>query len=203
MASISSRATKRAPQQERAEKRVAAMLAAAGEVFAEAGWDAATMTAVAARSGSSIGALYNYFPDKQALAYALLREYSRTVAALFDALIARVPELTPQELAGELLEMMLGFAESHVAYLRLLEAPIRFRRDPGARKAMRVAMGEAFRVKNPQLTEEEAFLAVNVALQIVKGMMVVYGDAGVKDKAAVVAEFRAVLGLYLGRVLRG
>ena len=37
------------------------------------------MTAVAERSGSSIGALYNYFPDKQSIAFTLVSQYSQEV----------------------------------------------------------------------------------------------------------------------------
>ena len=57
-----------APQQERSSRRLASFLDAAAELFAEVGYEATTMTAIAERSGSSIGALYNYFPDKQAVA---------------------------------------------------------------------------------------------------------------------------------------
>jgi len=72
--SISSNPVRVAPQQERSERRLAAFLDAAAELFAEVGYEAATMTAIAERSGSSIGALYNYFPDKQAIALTLLRQ---------------------------------------------------------------------------------------------------------------------------------
>jgi AcrR family transcriptional regulator len=34
------------------------------------------MTAVAERSGSSIGALYNYFPDKLSIAFTPVNQYS-------------------------------------------------------------------------------------------------------------------------------
>ncbi|HEY2466431.1 MAG TPA: helix-turn-helix domain-containing protein, partial [Terracidiphilus sp.] len=69
---ISSNPVRVAPQQERSERRLAAFLDAAAALFAEVGYEAATMTAIAERSGSSIGALYNYFPDKQAVALTLL-----------------------------------------------------------------------------------------------------------------------------------
>lgn len=62
---------RRTPTQQRAKDRVAAILGAAAEEFAEAGFGAATMTAVARRCDMSIGSLYQYFPDKEALLYGI------------------------------------------------------------------------------------------------------------------------------------
>ena len=93
------------------------------------------------------------------------------------------------------------FVQERPAFLKLLASPIRFRRDPAARKASRVAIANAFRAKNPSLSMEQAVLAANVTLQIVRGMMAVYEDAEAKGKVLVVAEFKKVLALYLGSVL--
>ncbi len=52
----------RAPKRQRGRLRVAAILEAGREVFTEKGYDAATMTEIAARSGTAIGSLYPLFP---------------------------------------------------------------------------------------------------------------------------------------------
>src|SRR3954465_1135211 len=65
-------AAARAPSRARGRLRVDALLAAAAEVFAAKGFDAATMTEIAAQSGSSIGSLYQFFRTKEAVAEALL-----------------------------------------------------------------------------------------------------------------------------------
>jgi hypothetical protein len=44
-------------------------------------------------------------------------------------------------------------------------------------------------------------LAANVTLQIVKGLITLYGEAGDKEKDLIVAEFKKALTLYLGTVL--
>jgi AcrR family transcriptional regulator len=72
---------------------MAAMLDAAGAVFAESGFDAATMTAIAERSGSSIGALYQYFPNKLTLARALREQYGEEMALRWSGLIAEAAQL--------------------------------------------------------------------------------------------------------------
>ena len=57
------------------------------------------MTAVAERSGSSIGALYNYFPDKQTIAFTLVSQYSQEVEAHWKPLMEQAEILTHAEFA--------------------------------------------------------------------------------------------------------
>ena len=80
-----------APQQERSSRRLASFLDAAAELFVEVGYEATTMTAIAERSGSSIGALYNYFPDKQAVALTLLGQYAQEMEEQWRPLIEQAP----------------------------------------------------------------------------------------------------------------
>src|ERR1700716_3273141 len=63
------------PIQERGEKRVTDLLGAAEQLFASLGYEATTMNAIASLAGSSIGSLYQFFPNKESLGNALLLEY--------------------------------------------------------------------------------------------------------------------------------
>ena len=191
--------TRREPQQDRATRRVEAFLAAAEMQFAEVGYEAATMTAVAERSGSSIGALYNYFPDKKALAMALLERYVAQVETHWQPVFGRAAKLSNREFAELFLDRFLDFVEEHPAYLQLQGAPIRFKRDPAARRAFRMSLVRALRTKAPAMTEDRALLAANVVMQIMKGMMLLYADADAAGKPVVVSEFKDVLTLYLKR----
>jgi AcrR family transcriptional regulator len=58
----------RTPKQGRSKATVAAIMEAGARILAEQGWAGFNTNAVAARAGVSIGSLYEYFPDKQALA---------------------------------------------------------------------------------------------------------------------------------------
>jgi AcrR family transcriptional regulator len=201
MPSISSNPIRVAPQQERSTRRLAGFLEAAAELFVEVGYEAATMTAVAERSASSIGALYNYFPDKQSIAFTLLNQYSQGMEAHWKPLMEQAEILTHAEFANLFIERITQFVQERPAYLSLLAAPIRFRRDPAARKTSRIAIANAFQAKNPLLSNEQSLLAANVSLQIVRGMMTLYGEADPEGKVLVVTEFKKVLTLYLGSVL--
>jgi AcrR family transcriptional regulator len=199
--STSSNPVRVAPQQDRSARRFAGFLDAAANLFAEAGYESATMTAIAERSGSSIGALYNYFPDKQSVAFTLINQYSQELEAHWRPLMAQVGVLSQAEFADAFIERITEFVQRRPAFLKLLNAPIRFRRDSATRKASRVAIASAFQAKNPLISNEEAMLAANVTLQMVRGMMALYGEADPKGRDQVVTEFKKILTFYLGSVL--
>jgi len=73
------------PQQERSQKRYQAILDAAAEVFAERGVEAATMQEIAERADTSIGSVYRFFADKQALFQAVVDRVAATDRELLEA----------------------------------------------------------------------------------------------------------------------
>ena len=76
---------RRVPVQDRGRRTVARVLDAAAEEFVSAGYDATTTTQIAQRAGVSVGSLYQFFPDKQALLDALA---DRHVAGVDEILVA-------------------------------------------------------------------------------------------------------------------
>jgi AcrR family transcriptional regulator len=199
--SVSSNRVRVEPQQERSTRRLASFLDAAADLFVESGFEATTMTAIAERVGASIGTLYHYFPDKAAIASALVNQYAHEIEEHWQPLIANTSTLTHQDFASQFIECITEFVHRRPAYLALLSAPTRFRRDPSTRRALRIAIANAFRARNPALSEEKSLLMANVALQIVKGMTNLYTQVTPKEKPQVTAEFKNVLTLYLGSVL--
>jgi Tetracyclin repressor-like, C-terminal domain len=110
-------------------------------------------------------------------------------------------KLSTAQFAGLFIDCIIEFAQERPAYLSLHTAPIPFRRDSAARKALRTIVANAFRTKNPSLSPERSLLAANVAVQIVKGMITVFLESDAKTKPLVVGEFRRVLTSYLEEVL--
>ncbi|MBX3246781.1 MAG: TetR family transcriptional regulator [Myxococcales bacterium] len=79
---------RRIPTQARSRRRYEAILDAAAAVFAEVGFDAATTEAIAARADTSIGSLYQFFPNKRALFTGVAERLMARETALFDAVTA-------------------------------------------------------------------------------------------------------------------
>lgn len=71
------------PQQQRSRRRYAAIVDAAAELFATNGFDATTMEAIAATSGSAIGSVYRFFPNKQAVFRAVAAGALELAQAVF------------------------------------------------------------------------------------------------------------------------
>lgn len=70
------------PRQARARATVAAVVTAAAQVLVELGYEATTTARVAERAGVSIGSLYQYFPNKEALVAALVERHAGEIVAI-------------------------------------------------------------------------------------------------------------------------
>jgi AcrR family transcriptional regulator len=102
--------------------RVAAILEAAEQLFAEKGYDGATMTEIAARSKTAVGSLYRFFPNKEVLAEALLADYVEKVFACLDRIAAEASGLTPRHLAEVLVAYRIELRDHRRVAAALVEA---------------------------------------------------------------------------------
>src|SRR5690606_27566195 len=66
------------------------ILDVAAQQFATQGFDSTTMEAIAAEAGTSIGSLYQFFPNKLELFRALARQYIEHAEQIFPQLIEGV-----------------------------------------------------------------------------------------------------------------
>ena len=99
---------RRIPCQTRAEETVSAILEAAAQVLEAGGPAAFTTNAVAERAGVSIGTLYQYFADKQALLRTLAgRELQRTLAVVATALRGN-PQATGEQRVRAMVRAMVN-----------------------------------------------------------------------------------------------
>lgn len=75
--------TRRMPQQERSRRRYQHILDTAAKLFDEDGIASVTTNHIAAAADVSIGSLYQFFPNKEALLEALTERYIEQMAAVF------------------------------------------------------------------------------------------------------------------------
>lgn len=96
------------PVQARSQRTVDAVLKAAAQVFASRGYAAGTTNHIAERAGVSIGTLYEYFPNKDALLVALMESHIHEGE--------RVLQRAAVEMAGR----TLGIRESVLHFVRAM-----------------------------------------------------------------------------------
>lgn len=77
---------RREPKQQRGKERVEKILDAAAAVFDEVGYEAATTHQIAAKAGTAIGSLYQFFPDKAAIFHAMELRHVERVKALWSGI---------------------------------------------------------------------------------------------------------------------
>jgi AcrR family transcriptional regulator len=85
------------PMQDRAQATVEALLEATARVLVEVGYARLSTNRVAKRAGVSIGSLYQYFADKDALVDALARRVSeRQSAVIVDHILSSAGQPLPE-----------------------------------------------------------------------------------------------------------
>lgn len=109
--------TRREPKQQRSRQTVEAVLDAVPLVLRRHGADAITTNRVAEAAGVSIGSLYQYFPDKQAIFMALHDRHVDAVRhvmkrTMTDCTVASIEEFTV-ELVERLANVHTEGAELH------------------------------------------------------------------------------------------
>lgn len=203
----------RRPQRQRGRDRVAALLAAGATVFAEKGYDAATMTEIAARAGASIGSLYQFFPTKELLAEALHAANGEALAQMLDALTqeTRKPNKTGPNQAGpnqagpsaavladRLFDGLTTFLADHPSFVVLAE-----RRDPDStrkrelRQRLRGQIAAFLAQAEPPVPPQRAEVMAVVILHLLKAAIIVSGETDLAIGRTVVDEMRAMLRNHL------
>jgi AcrR family transcriptional regulator len=188
------------PKRERGKQRVASLLDAGAALFADKGYEATTMTEIAARAGAAIGSLYQFFPSKEVLAQALFSRYSERATMLLNDLVARAPGASPAQLADILVDLMLELRTDRDAARTLPDAvaDIVERRKP-MRYAFRGRIAAILRAANTGLTEEAAAEAAAMIAVIMKTVAAL-ADQEKETGQRLVAEARTMLSLYIAHV---
>jgi AcrR family transcriptional regulator len=110
------------PSQGRSRVTVTSILEAADRILRVDGYDAASTNRVARVAGFSVGSLYQYFRDKQAIVGALIdRELAAEAIALAD-LLERSDGQTPRAIAAAVMGEMLARRRARAHLYRTLDA---------------------------------------------------------------------------------
>jgi AcrR family transcriptional regulator len=111
---------RKTPRQARSTATVAAIFEATFQVLLSDGIVRLTTTRVAERAGVSVGTMYQYFPHKQALLYAVLDHYLEDVVLAIDAACVRHEGASLAEMSDGLVEAYLDAKLRHLPGSRAL-----------------------------------------------------------------------------------
>ncbi|MGH8445336.1 MAG: TetR/AcrR family transcriptional regulator [Solimonas sp.] len=100
------------PAQQRSKQMVETLLRAAELEIGERGLDDTTTNHVAARAGVSVGSLYQYFDDKDAIVEALLQRHAARLLAAVDAKVRTLLDADARTITQRILEGVFDLVES-------------------------------------------------------------------------------------------
>src|SRR5258708_37508733 len=95
------------------------------------------MKAIAKRAGASIGAVYQYFPNKAAVVSALRTQYVNEMEERWIHLEEATAGLSLRERNQGFVDVMIRFMEERPAHITIMDAPVYSSRDKETRHPLR------------------------------------------------------------------
>jgi AcrR family transcriptional regulator len=195
--------TRAVKRQARGRQRIADVLDAALGLFAEHGYERTSTNAIAARAGMSPGSLYQFFPNKEAIAEALatrvVEQMRSAHSAAFD--LTRVADLTADELIDKIVDPLIAFNVANPgAKVLLANTDMPAGLQAAARPLHEAVLGRVAAVlqaRIPRLTAAEQSLAAMVAVRIVAAIMPPIVAAQGAERDALIAELKRALTGYV------
>jgi AcrR family transcriptional regulator len=191
----------------RGERRVASLLDAAGRVFGELGYHAATTNAIAAKAKVSPATLYQFFPNKEAIADALVTRYAIDLAKEVRA--ADIQELVSaplEEAIRQVTGIVIEFNRKHAAFNTLYaEAPLS--KDTLEQKQLLSQtfidyLSEVLIARNPQLDKQDVLWSAEIVLTTVKGFLPALAGRKTSARSRTIDALTQMLVRYLEPLLK-
>jgi AcrR family transcriptional regulator len=158
---------RRQPSQERGQLRVDEILRTAEALFALHGVERVSTNQIAEEAGISIGSIYQFFANKDAILIALAARYQDTLARLVLSIAADIPSMSVAALVERMIDVGSAFTLEHRAFGQLL-----LRAQPGtalgqAEQQLRTGMLQLIESviaqRTPQLAVEKRQLYATMA----------------------------------------
>jgi AcrR family transcriptional regulator len=102
---------RKSASQKRSQAMVEALLDATARVLTKEGYDRASTNRIAATAGVSVGSLYQYFPNKEALVAALVARHNREMLELLRDALKEVASL---DLATAMRKLVRAAVDAHL-----------------------------------------------------------------------------------------
>ena len=154
------------------------------------------MSAIAERSNSSIGSLYQFFPNKEALADAVRALYVEALGQSWTALATQAARLSTSDLAISLVELQIDILRRYPIFLALIDVAAT-RQNALRRRFIGQKIAAVVRAHRPRMPKASVVRIASVVQRISRALLALYAHAPRNEKTAVVNELKTVLKCYL------
>lgn len=196
------------PRQSRSQQTLDTILDTAAALFAEVGYENATTNAIAERASISIGTLYRYYPDKDAILKALAERYYRQERQLFESIFVEDMKYLPLPIVlDRVVDPMMELYTNYPAYAHiLLGSDVSADIAAASREFEKELLGRTaafLRLMAPHLDVDNSHLVAVVSKAVIKALIslsIASKDKQHRDK--VTAEIKKMLLCYLEPLLK-
>ena len=115
---------RKSPQQDRSKITVDAILTATAQILTQEGYDTASTNRIAERAGVSIGSLYQYFPNKEALVAALVERHANEMIEIVESKFKDLFDAPIEVMLSEVVKACITAHAMNPALHRVLEEQI-------------------------------------------------------------------------------
>jgi AcrR family transcriptional regulator len=183
----------RVPKRRRGHDRVVALLEAAARIFFRKGYDAATMTEIAAEAHSSIGSLYQFFPTKPLLAEALHIDRLERLKAVFQDIAEKSGGLSAADSGEAIFDRLGAFIEEFPEFPVLAgRRDIPRDRKLRSRAEMKELISSILRRAEPPVTDDVALMSA-IILELLRIAVVAANEPEAAEDRRLVRELRLML----------
>jgi AcrR family transcriptional regulator len=186
--------TRTAPRQARSAKSLDLILDAAERLMQQRGVVETSTVDVAACAGVSVGRLYYWFPDKDAVVRAVLTRSEHRLRSFLTGTV-----VDDADLVGQLLPAVCQFFREHQGSLAVLQRGRVDGNDPGAPLCQVFVdlIARVLQTRAPELPADERDLVANTVVRIVIAMLAEYVRVDEQQAERQLEELGHVVSAYL------
>jgi AcrR family transcriptional regulator len=199
---------RRQPVQQRARALIARVLEAADALFAEVGYEGATTNAIAARAGTAIGSVYQYFPDKEAILQALAARYREQLHEVHERVLTpETARLPLPEMYDRVIGALAGFHRRNPGFRPLFYgSPTSAGLAEAAALLHEECLGRAeamIAAHAPGLPPKRRRLLATINVEVMKALLPLSEAGDQKHRRVVLAEIKSLLLGHMERAMAG
>jgi AcrR family transcriptional regulator len=192
---------RQAHRQKRGLLRVEEILHAAGDLFAEVGYDKATTNMIAARAGISPGSLYQFFPNKEAITQAFAADATEHLHQVYVTIISsEVMTLPLRAFIDTFIDRLVAFNRNYPGYLALelgstLSSPLA-RVLADLHQEILADLDAVFAARWPHSTQEQRRLPLFISYRLFFSLLPLVLEGDGEHQQAIVREMKVFLYRY-------
>jgi AcrR family transcriptional regulator len=195
-------APRRQPVQQRSTETVDQILSATSALLGRTGVGELTTSRIAAEAGLSVGALYRFFPDKQAILDAIAVRHMETFRSAMAAALARSALSAGPVFLGRLIDAYVRYLDEHADFRALalggwigpLARESQARPGAGPAALLKWFMRRKLKVRDSRTLDLRLRVAIETGERLIA---YAYEHADGEERTRVITELKHMLASYL------